>query len=169
MRCLFLLLNVCRYPDTKYRPDLSGIDTCYQPSSSPMVPEFTQIDSLPGPKVQAPVCYGDGHRLSGKGRFNVCRHIVGPFKCMDIMPGAFGNELVENCFKVNAHRGIGVFVDRQSGRCVLNKKMQQSCLRKVIQLIFDEVGYQVKPTWIGRKEYVYLPYHKKKGSCKDPD
>lgn len=51
-------------------------------------------------------------------------HIVGPFNIVREMGGAFGGELIEMTFQIRPDGRIGVLVDCQGRRGVLNKKMK---------------------------------------------
>ena len=53
-------------------------------------------------------------------------HIVGAFKGMNIIRRVFWYHFVEMAFKILSHRGIGVFVDGEGGRGMVNKNMGEA-------------------------------------------
>lgn len=66
-------------------------------------------------------CDGDSERHAGECRFGMCRHVVEPFKCVQVMRFTLGGESVEQPVKVVAHVGVGILVDCQSATGVLHK------------------------------------------------
>ena len=56
-------------------------------------------------------------------------HIVGAFEGVCQERQVFRHDLVEDTLKINAHRRVGIFIDRQTGRGVLDEERQQACFR----------------------------------------
>ncbi len=86
-------------------------------------------------------------------------HVVGAFKCVDIIGGVFRNETVENGIKVMAHVGIGIFVQREGCRCVLDEQVEDSGARQDGQLSHNIAGYKVAATRIRTERYFGLINH----------
>jgi hypothetical protein len=63
----------------------------------------------------------------------------------------FGRNLIERSFQIERHVGIGIFVDRQRSRSVLNKEVQQADLEfsQFGQRLDDLPGNQVKTPRFG--------------------
>ena len=56
----------------------------------------------------------------------MCRHIIWPFVSVFIVGCVFGYHLVEMAFKINPYGGVGVFIEGQTGRGVVNENMGQT-------------------------------------------
>ncbi len=54
----------------------------------------------------------------------MCRHIIRPFKRMAQTGQIFGSQTVKEKLKIMQHIGVGIFIDTNTGRGVLNKEMQ---------------------------------------------
>ena len=53
-------------------------------------------------------------------------HIVGAFVSVLVVGRIFGNQYIEVTLKIYTYRGIGVFVERQARRGVVNENVSQT-------------------------------------------
>jgi len=92
---------------------------------SGLIAVFAQVDALPDPEGQRPVAHRNRDARAQHRGFDVSGHVVGAFDGVD--EGlVFGDHAIEAGFKIRANIGIGVFVDGQACRGVLDKDVQQS-------------------------------------------
>lgn len=91
-----------------------------------MVAVFPQIDALPSPELQTALADGDGHRRAQQAGLDMGGHIVRAFQAVDIMGGAVRDQLAQMGFQIAAHAGVGVFVEGEGGRGVLDEEMGQA-------------------------------------------
>ena len=65
------------------------------------------------------------------------------------MRKAFRSEVIEGAFQVGRHVGIGVFVDRQRSRRMLDEHMQQANFDRsqFRQCFKDAIGDELKAAW----------------------
>lgn len=89
------------------------------------IPMFAQINSLPGAELQPALLDRDAEAAAEEGRLNVRRHVVGPFQSV-LVGKVLGGDGGEDPFEVVPDIAVGVFVDREGSRCVLQKDVQQS-------------------------------------------
>ncbi len=73
-------------------------------------------------------------------------HIVFSLQGMGIVIVGFRDQFVEMSFKINTNTRVGILIDRQTRRSVLDKDMYNSCeIRKLgDNLISDEVKTSCK-------------------------
>lgn len=86
---------------------------------------LAEIDSLPGSEAKPPLPDGQGEGASDQDRFDVRGHIVWPLKGVLVIGSAFRDHLLEMAFQVSAYVGIRVLIDRQGGRGMLQKEMEE--------------------------------------------
>ena len=122
-----------------------GIERRYQIASAAPIAEFAEIDALPHSQIQAMVGNWNGHGESDKRRFNMRGHIVIAFYRVPIKGFALLNEPVETVSEVFPHRRIGVFVDGESCRRMLDKQVQDAIFRQFTDGFQDFIGDEMKP------------------------
>lgn len=89
-----------------------------------------QIDALPRPQRQTPLCYRNGQRHGHHRRFDVGGHVIWAFVCVGqighrrVRRG--GNQTPEKCVQIGLHLRVGVLLDQQRTGCVLHKQRQQT-------------------------------------------
>lgn len=91
-----------------------------------VVAVFAEVNALPGAHVEPPPGDGNGHAAAQHRSLQVGRHVVGPFVVVAVVRGVFGHHAVEVALKVLPHGGVGVLVDGQRGRSVLDEHVQQA-------------------------------------------
>ena len=134
-------------------------DRRHNPPSSASVSELAQVDALPDAHVQASVADGDGERGPHQCRFGVRWHVVVALAGMLIVRFAFAHQAVENGCHVRLYVGVGILVDAQRGRCVLDEQMQQPRFGQGRQIAHYFVGHQVEAPPVGRQGKFFLRYH----------
>ena len=134
-------------------------DRRHNPPSSASVSELAQVDALPDAHVQASVADGDGERGPHQRRFGVRWHVVVALAGMLIVRFAFAHQAVENGCHVRLYVGVGILVDAQRGRCVLDEQMQQPRFGQGRQIAHYFVGHQVEAPPVGRQGKFFLRYH----------
>ena len=77
-------------------------------------------DALPGPQGQTAVNQGDRNAHGGQGRLDMGGHVVRPLGGVGIEAVVFRDQTVKPVFQVVPDRGIAVFLNQQTGGCVLN-------------------------------------------------
>ena len=88
---------------------------------------FTQIDPLPRAQGQPPCPHWDTERCSEQRRLDMCGHVVGAFAGMTIGKILWSDH-VERRFQVQRDIRVGILVDRQRRRSVLDEDIQQTSL-----------------------------------------
>lgn len=126
--------------DTGHHPggiQLSGIQRCIahclsfffslesqdQGSWGSIVAVFAQVDSLPGSQGQRSGRHGDQQAGSEHGAFDVRGHIVGAFDGVD-KGLVFRDQAIQGRFHIDANIRVGVFVDCQARRGVLQEHLE---------------------------------------------
>ena len=94
-----------------------------------MVSMFAKVDALPGSQRKFAGGDRDARRCSQKGGLHVGGHIIGAFDRMYQRQALFGGEMIKNCFHIRANIRVRVFVDRKTGRGMLDKQVQQTNLQ----------------------------------------
>ena len=123
--------------------------SCHDASASAVVAEFAEIDALPSAEVESVVSDGDGEAHPKKRAFGMGGHIVGAFQNMVIISLILFYEVVHNPIHVAAHVGIGILVDGQGTRSVLDEEIEQSCLGQWWQLGKYFAGHEVTSAVLG--------------------
>lgn len=95
-----------------------------------VVAELAEVNALPCSEIEPSVGDGYGERRSGNNGFGMGRHVVGPFKGVEVVGRTFRHKFVEYGVEVLPHVGVGVFVQRQGRRGVLYQQVQESGLRQ---------------------------------------
>ena len=85
-----------------------------------------QVDPLPGTESQATIDHRNGHRRLGDRGANVRRHVVRSLVGMTVAPIAVGCDPGEPVVEVGEHIWIGVLLDHQRGRSVLEEEVAES-------------------------------------------
>ena len=86
-----------------------------------------QVDALPGAKCQATFDHGDRQlRLRQRGA-DVRRHVVGPFRAVDVA-SILRRDPLEKFLEVGLHVGIGVLLDHQRCRRVPTEDREKAGL-----------------------------------------
>jgi hypothetical protein len=128
-----------------------------------MIAVFTKIDSLPRTKVQFSARYRDGDAASEDGRFQVCRHIIRSLGIVLIIRGILRDGFIEMTFKIFSDRRVGVLVQRQRGRRVLDENVEESAADSPE---FGDLGKdlrrdQMEPAASCTKGYFFLDDHRR--------
>lgn len=89
---------------------------------------LTKIDPLPGSQRKATVANRNLQLTSEEGRLHVRGHIVRAFAGVNERHILWANQ-IDGRFHVDADIWIGIFVDRQASRRVLNEDLQHSNLK----------------------------------------
>lgn len=88
-----------------------------------MVAVLTEVNALPRTERKFSVSNRYRHGASQNRRFQMGRHIVRPFVVMLIVGIIFRDVFIEIHFKILPDRRIGIFIDRERGRCVLDEHL----------------------------------------------
>src|SRR5580658_6820579 len=72
-----------------------------------------QIDRLPSTEAEPPVYDGNGQMDLSEGGAQVRGHVVRAFVVVLVERRILGDETLEECLNVQAHRGRGVLLDEQ--------------------------------------------------------
>lgn len=108
--------------------------------------KLTQINSLPRAEIQFSVRYRNCQTYAKQTTFCVGRHIVGTFERVFVICFIFFNKVIQNIFHINTNIRIGIFVYRKSTRRMFYKEIEQSCLRKLWQILQNLIRNQVATT-----------------------
>ena len=90
-----------------------------------VVAVLAEVDPLPGAEREAPVADRDRHRRADQQRLDVRGHVVGPLGRVLEVGRVLRHRAREPALHVAAHVGIGVLVDRQRRRGVLDEQVRQ--------------------------------------------
>src|SRR5690606_24864113 len=93
------------------------------PASAPVVAVLAEVDTLPGAQRQPPIGYRQAHVATEQAGFEMGRQIVRPFVIMLVTAFALGHQAVEETLEIAPDRAIGVLVDGQRGRGVLQPEV----------------------------------------------
>lgn len=84
------------------------------------------INTLPGPKRQAGIDERNRQLRLGKCRADVRRHIIGAFHGVPVPFRIFRRQPLEEFIEIANHVRVGVFLNGQRRRGVLNKDSEQA-------------------------------------------
>jgi hypothetical protein len=93
---------------------------------APLIAVFIQVNALPRAERETSILNGDRYRHTEQRALDVTRHIVVTLVGMTkrtIPRPRRRHETIQSRLHVDAHVGIGVFIDRQRRRSVLEKQM----------------------------------------------
>ena len=85
---------------------------------------LAEADPLPGSQAEPPLADRHRQRTAQQRRFRVGRHVVGTLARMPVGK-TLGRQMVEHPIQIDQHVRVGVFVDRQRGRRVLDEDVEQ--------------------------------------------
>ncbi len=88
------------------------------PRSPP--PVFPNVDSLPASQRESSLDDGNGERGGRESRPDMRRHVVRPLVSVGEVGVSLGNVKIETSLQVVAGRGVGVFLDGETGRRMLD-------------------------------------------------
>lgn len=108
------------------RIQLFSCDRRYNLSCSAVVSKFTKVYSLPSAEIQSAVGDWNSKAVADEGAFGVGWHIVVALESMLIIGLTFLHHAVEDALHVDADIWIGILVDSQSSRRMLDEKVEQS-------------------------------------------
>ncbi len=94
----------------------------HQSSAAAAVAMLAQINALPGTKLELAAVDGNRHAAAQERRFNVRRHVVGTFAGMHVRE-ILRSDRVEAGLHIGSHVAVGIFVDGQRRRGVLDKNV----------------------------------------------
>ncbi len=112
---------------------------------------LAQINSLPRTQIEAAGSNGNGQKTAENRCLEMSRHIVRTFRGVAVIRRVLRGKLVEVTFKISAHGGVGIFVEGQAGRGVVEENVSQSNLNlfNIRRVGFDQMSNHVKtaPKW----------------------
>ena len=115
-------------------------------SAASVVAELTEIDALPGAKVEPSVSDGDVDAHTGNDALGMCGHVVRTFEDMSIVRHILRYEPVVNSFHVTPHVRIPVLTNAQRTTRMLHKEIEQSRLWQLRQVSEHFIRYQMEAT-----------------------
>jgi len=124
-----------------------------------MVSELTEINPLPCTQIQAVIGNGDGQFCSNQGTLYVSRHIICSFINMRIEGVIFRHQMVHKGLEVIAHRSVGILIQSQTGRCMLDLNMHDSGIGQFACYFLHTPGDQMKPPGMVRQQKSMLSGH----------
>ena len=90
------------------------------------------INALPGAQRHSSLLHRNGELRLGQSGADVRRHIVRPFRRVPEQAVVFGDQPVEELVQVVHHIGIGILLNGQRRRGVLQKTRQQARVRMAV-------------------------------------
>jgi hypothetical protein len=90
-----------------------------------MAAMLAKADALPGAEGEPSAGDGNGQRTAQQGRFYMARHVVRPFHRVSVRK-IFRRNRIKRSIEINQYVGIGVLVDRQRCRRVLQEDLKQA-------------------------------------------
>lgn len=98
------------------------------------------------------------NRAAQDRRFDVSGHVVRAFKGVLVIGRVFGDGVIEVALHIAAHVGIGVFIDSQRSRGVLNKEVKNAGfdLARFWQMFEYFARNQMKPARPGLERKFFL-------------
>ena len=113
-------------------------------SCTAVISELTEINTLPCAEIQPSVGNGNRNRRADYRRLGMGRHVIVALHGMRVVRLAFTYQAVENTFHIHPYIGVGILVDRQRRRSMLDKKIQQPQLRQLRQPAQNLIRHQMK-------------------------
>jgi len=86
---------------------------------------FEHVNSLPGAQCEPGIDDRDGQLRLRKRGADMRRHVIGTLGGVAVPGCVFGNDARKELIEITYHVGVGVFLDDQRSRGVLNKHRQQ--------------------------------------------
>ncbi len=89
------------------------------------------------------------------------RHVIRAFKGVPVVGFIFFYSMIEIRLKIHLDRGIGIFINGEGCRSVLNKKVQYTCFNGVNfrQLGKDFIGDEMEASGVRPQGYLFLQTH----------
>jgi hypothetical protein len=100
----------------------------YDPSTSTLIAMLTQVNALPGTQIKSAISNRDGNAATQETIFYVGGHVVIALIVVPIVRGLFRHKLIEMTFEILAHCRVGIFINCQRRRGVLDEKVQQPAI-----------------------------------------
>lgn len=94
-----------------------------------MVTMLAQVNPLPCSHGQFAVRNGNTEGRAKERGFYVGRHVIRSFDRVHKRQSALGDQHIKSGFHITPHVRVGIFVYRQTGRCVLDKEVHQAYLQ----------------------------------------
>lgn len=91
------------------------------------------------------------------------RHVVVPLERMGVVGLALAHQMVKHGVEVALHVGVGILVERQGRRGVLQKEVQQPRLGQLSELCGNLVGDEVHAPPPRPQREFNLAYHRSEG------
>ena len=136
----------------KQRPSVPLSQDCRgEAPRTATVAKLAQVNALPRTQAQTALCYGQADRTTHERSFDMRRHVIGPFERMLVIRCALRHQFVEAGSEIAAHRGIGILIESETGRRMLNEQVQQAHYGQFGKRGLDMVGYQVEAAGIRRQ------------------
>ena len=111
---------------------------------------FPHINPLPGAEREPPAAHGNAQVHRRQRRANVRGHVVIAFERMHKKRIAVGDKPFKKRLQIAPHVRVGVFLNQQRGRSMLQMNRQQAVLELVlIHPLFNFARELAKPTTAG--------------------
>jgi len=114
---------------------------------------FAQVDSLPDAEHQLAILDGDAERCAEECRLDVGRHVVRSLRRVAVRK-RFRRDSAQRHFQVAGHIRVGILVDDQRRRSVLQEGVQQShtqCAERFRDAAHQFLGDQMEAPAAGRE------------------
>jgi len=100
-----------------------SLNSRYNPPAAALIAVLAQVNALPDAQVK--LAFGNGNGATGTQQriFYMGRHVVFAFIAMLIIRRAFRHKSIKVTFHILAHRRIGILINRQRCRCMLDKEV----------------------------------------------
>ncbi len=123
-----------------------------QPAAAGVIAVLAKKNALPGAQTRFSALDGNRKRTAQQRRLHMGRHIVGALAGVP-MGEILGGDGRQRAFEIQGDIRVGVLVDRERGRRVLDENVHQagSDLAKLWQSGQDLVGHQMEAGGQGRE------------------
>jgi hypothetical protein len=129
-------------------------------STAAVAAEFAEVDPLPGAELKPVVGYGNVDGYPKRGGFYVGRHVVGAFVGVGVAGVVFGDPAADEGFEVGTDGWVGVLVNGEGGRRVVDEQVEHAALGEQRGYLFlYGFGDEVKAFGVGRKRDLDLGNH----------
>ena len=91
-----------------------------------MVAELTEIDALPGAKVETASTDGDGDGNSCQGALGMRGHVVQPLERVVVVRLSLLDEMIEDLLHVVTHVRVSVLVDAEGAAGMFHEEMEDA-------------------------------------------
>ena len=114
---------------------------------------FPQINALPGAEGEPSAAYGDTQIYRRQRCANMCRHVVVAFLRVYKQRVAIGHQSFEKGLQIALHVRVGIFLDEERGRGMLQMQGQQAVLESILSNPLFKVAREFpKPATTGGQD-----------------